>query len=60
MAQAGLYHSWMCNLSVDDDEPETICCVVMQEWQKLDAECVALESSASKEQECVHRLAAVL
>ncbi len=28
----------------DDDESGTICCVVMQESQKLYAECVILES----------------
>ena len=31
---------------VEDSEPETFCCVVMHEWQKLDAGYVALESSA--------------
>ncbi len=28
----------------DNDGPGTICCVVMQEWQKLHAERVVLES----------------
>ena len=30
--------------SDDDDEPGTVCCAVVQEWQKLHAECFVLES----------------
>jgi hypothetical protein len=48
------------NVNVDDDEPETICCVVTHVWQKLDAGYVALESSASTGGKCLHRLGAVL
>jgi len=33
-------------LIVDDDEAETICCVVMDEWQNLNAGYIALEFSA--------------
>ncbi len=30
--------------SDDDDELGTISCAIVQEWQKLHAECVVLES----------------
>ncbi len=35
----------MFNGNIDDgDEPETTCCVVVQEWQKLYVEWIVIES----------------